>query len=131
MPVNTPSSASTSDVDKVSAAGEQTDIDVGSSDPIDTSAKNASEKQEEKDGSLARQPTAVSNSGKKVEQVKTREDGAEYPGGMTLGLVVLALCLSVFTMALGKRTAGWLVAVRLTSSRRQFHHRDCNPQDHR
>ncbi|KXX72948.1 putative HC-toxin efflux carrier TOXA [Madurella mycetomatis] len=98
VPVITPSSASTSDVDKVSAAGEQTDIDVGLSDPIDTAAKN--EKQEEKDGSLARQPTAVSNSGKKIEQVKTREDGAEYPGGMTLGLVVLALCLSVFTMAL-------------------------------
>ncbi|GAB1317454.1 hypothetical protein MFIFM68171_07664 [Madurella fahalii] len=93
-----PSSASASDVDKVSAAGEQTDIDVGSSDAIDITAQN--EKQEAKDSSLARQPTAASDSGKKIEQVKTREDGAEYPGGVTLGLIVLALCLSVFTMAL-------------------------------
>lgn len=31
-----------------------------------------------------------------------REDGIEYPTGIKLGLIVLALCLSVFLMALGK-----------------------------
>lgn len=36
-----------------------------------------------------------------VETAK-REDGTEYPTGIKLGLIVLALCLSVFLMALGK-----------------------------
>ncbi|KAH6847202.1 major facilitator superfamily domain-containing protein [Chaetomium sp. MPI-CAGE-AT-0009] len=54
----------------------------------------------EKSDALARQATATSKTGKKLEQTATREDGTEYPSGLTLGLIVLALCLSVFTMAL-------------------------------
>jgi hypothetical protein len=36
----------------------------------------------------------------KLEQVFTREDGVEYPTGVRLGLVMLALCLAVFLLAL-------------------------------
>jgi hypothetical protein len=36
-----------------------------------------------------------------VEAVNTREDGTEYPTGVKLGLIALALCLSVFLVALG------------------------------
>jgi hypothetical protein len=36
-----------------------------------------------------------------VEAVNTREDGTEYPTGLKLGLIALALCLSVFLVALG------------------------------
>jgi hypothetical protein len=36
-----------------------------------------------------------------VQAVNTREDGTEYPTGLKLGLIALALCLSVFLVALG------------------------------
>ncbi|KAL2017192.1 hypothetical protein VTK56DRAFT_2512 [Thermocarpiscus australiensis] len=86
---------SVSDDEKASAAGEQTDVDAGSSRPLGQAAE-----EDEKHAPLDRQATAASNTGRRVEQVQTREDGAEYPTGLTLGLIVLALCLSVFTMSL-------------------------------
>jgi hypothetical protein len=98
VPTLAPSRVSTSDDGKVSAAGEQTDVEMGSSNPVET----ADEKHDEKHGDLARQATATSKTGKALEQTPTREDGTEYPKGMTLSLIVLALCLSVFVMALGK-----------------------------
>lgn len=110
VPTLAPSKASVSDDGKVSAAGEQTDVEVGSAEPIDASSRNEKEKQDEpgsqekgeKGEALAKQATATSKTGKKLEQTPTREDGTEYPTGVKLGLIVLALCLSVFTMALGR-----------------------------
>ncbi|KAK4226622.1 putative efflux system protein [Podospora fimiseda] len=55
----------------------------------------------EKQAPLSRKQTAASNAGSNaLHQVQTREDGEEYPTGMKLGLIILALCLSVFVMAL-------------------------------
>lgn len=54
----------------------------------------------EKHDELARHATAASKSGQTITQTRTREDGTEYPTGMKLGLITLALCLSVFLMAL-------------------------------
>ena len=55
----------------------------------------------EKDNGITRQATAASAAGgKSLQQTRTREDGTEYPTGMKLGLISLALCLSVFLMAL-------------------------------
>jgi hypothetical protein len=97
VPTLAPSRVSLSDDGKVSAAGEHTDVDL-SSNPVETS----DEKHDEKHADLARQSTATSKTGKPLEQTPTREDGTEYPKGVTLSLIVLALCLSVFVMALGK-----------------------------
>ena len=100
VPTLAPSRASASDDGKVSAAGEKTDVDIGSANPVEI----VSEKQhqdETKHDVLARQATATSKTGNPLEPSATREDGTEYPTGVTLGLIVLALCLSVFTMALG------------------------------
>ena len=36
----------------------------------------------------------------KLEEVETREDGTPYPTGVKLGVIVLAICLSIFLMAL-------------------------------
>lgn len=36
-----------------------------------------------------------------VNTLQKREDGTDYPSGINLFLIVLALCLSVFLMALG------------------------------
>jgi len=35
-----------------------------------------------------------------LKQIKTSESGVEYPHGLKLGLISLALCLAVFLMAL-------------------------------
>lgn len=107
-----PSTASASDDGKISAAGDQTDLEVGSANPIDeTAQRNETEKVE----SLARHATATSQHGKDVERVQTREDGAAYPTGVNLALIVMALCLSVFVMALGSNpaaAAGFYIVLR-------------------
>ena len=36
-----------------------------------------------------------------VNTLQKREDGTDYPSGLKLFLIILALCLSVFLMALG------------------------------
>jgi hypothetical protein len=38
--------------------------------------------------------------GHDLSKIKTSETGVEYPNGVKLGLITLALCLSVFLMAL-------------------------------
>lgn len=102
-PTLAPSRASASDDGKASAAGEQTDLDVGTAEPTEKQSHN-NEKQEEsqeKPDTIVKVATATSATGSKLQQTTTREDGTEYPKGVMLGLIILALCLSVFTMALG------------------------------
>jgi hypothetical protein len=99
--------------------------DVEAAPPADTAAAGEPEKTAE----LARQATAASKSGQSIRPTATREDGTEYPSGMKLGLITLALCLSVFLMALGMwphRTDG-LAA----NTARQLHHRNRHPRDHK
>lgn len=48
----------------------------------------------EKNDRLLKQP------GESLGVVQTQEDGTEYPRGVKLSLIVLALCLGVFLMAL-------------------------------
>ncbi|KAI0898172.1 putative efflux pump [Annulohypoxylon nitens] len=55
---------------------------------------------QEKNQELARHTTALSRHGDSIRQIQTREDGTEYPTGMKLFLITLALCLGVFLMAL-------------------------------
>jgi len=55
----------------------------------------------EKQEPLAKTPTVASHAGgQSLGPRPTREDGAEYPTGAKLALITLALCLSVFLMAL-------------------------------
>ncbi|KAI0378099.1 putative efflux pump [Hypomontagnella monticulosa] len=58
------------------------------------------EEPQEKIQELAKHSTAHSRNGEPMHQIQTREDGTEYPTGLKLGLITLALCLSVFLMAL-------------------------------
>ncbi|KAI1099136.1 putative efflux pump [Jackrogersella minutella] len=55
---------------------------------------------QEKTQDLGRHTTAQSRHGESMHQIQTREDGTEYPTGAKLGLITLALALSVFLMAL-------------------------------
>lgn len=54
----------------------------------------------EKVVALTKQATARSHNSNALRQTQTREDGVEYPTGMKLFLISLALCLSVFLIAL-------------------------------
>ncbi|KAK4192337.1 putative efflux system protein [Podospora australis] len=111
-PTVAPSAASISENEKVSVTGEATDKDDATIKTATAKVSDIDEKAEDKepttsptkekaDDSLARHPTAVSHAGSKtLHQPRTREDGEEYPTGMKLFLIVLALCLSVFVMAL-------------------------------
>jgi len=74
---------------------------VNNSSSLDTEQVSAQETtQNEKHNDLRQQTTATSNHGQPVHRIRTREDGTEYPTGMKLVLISLALCLSVFLMAL-------------------------------
>jgi hypothetical protein len=51
-------------------------------------------------GALAKTQTAKTENGEPIQQIMTREDGSEYPKGMKLTLITVALCLSVFLISL-------------------------------
>ncbi|RKU40632.1 hypothetical protein DL546_001366 [Coniochaeta pulveracea] len=73
----------------------------------------------EKDNTLTRHATATSHAdtGHSIQQTTTREDGTEYPKGLKLGLITLALCLSVFLMALDNS----IIATAIPKITDQFH----------
>ncbi|ERS98993.1 uncharacterized protein SPSK_04078 [Sporothrix schenckii 1099-18] len=52
-----------------------------------------------------------------VAKTATREDGSEYPTGARLGLIMLALCLAVFLMALDNS----IIATAIPKITDQFH----------
>lgn len=81
--------------EKISAIEEPSDIEGTSTNRAITPVADG-----EKHEGLARQATAVSKTGQSITQTQTREDGTEYPKGMKLSFIMLALCLSVFVMAL-------------------------------
>lgn len=56
---------------------------------------------QEKTHALVHTATAEPDNEPSLKATTTREDGTEYPTGPKLTLIVLALCLSVFLVALG------------------------------
>ncbi|KAI1082704.1 putative efflux pump [Whalleya microplaca] len=58
------------------------------------------EPSQEKSRDLTEQATAQPQHGNSLRRLRTRENGTEYPSGLYLSLIVLALCLAVFLMAL-------------------------------
>ncbi|KAK0724214.1 major facilitator superfamily-domain-containing protein [Lasiosphaeris hirsuta] len=83
--------------EKGSNAGDTSDPEI---ETVSNRAPTPGPSNDPEKTDLARQATAVSKTGQSIAQVATREDGTEYPTGTKLGLIVLALCLSVFLMAL-------------------------------
>ncbi|KAI0399016.1 MFS general substrate transporter [Xylaria palmicola] len=55
---------------------------------------------EKGDNDLAKTQTARTENGDRLQPTETREDGTEYPTGVKLTLISVALCLSVFLIAL-------------------------------
>jgi hypothetical protein len=76
-----------------------------SSDSIKSSGAEGVERENygpeaEKSETLAQIQTAHTQHGEPIKPTETREDGSEYPSGLKLALISLALCLSVFLIAL-------------------------------
>lgn len=61
--------------------------------------------------------SVASKSGLSVQRTTTREDGTDYPQGIKLGFITLALCLCVFLMALDNS----IIATAIPKITDQFH----------
>jgi EmrB/QacA subfamily drug resistance transporter len=72
---------------------------------------------DEKHNDLTQQQTAASQGEHSLRPTTTREDGTEYPSGMKLALINLALCLAVFLMALDNA----IIATAIPKITDQFH----------
>ncbi|KAK3940919.1 hypothetical protein QBC46DRAFT_449140 [Diplogelasinospora grovesii] len=113
-PTIAPSAASMTEDEreKVSTReGEQTDADAT------VSEYQAEPAVDEKQHELTQQATAASKAGQSIRQTRTRDDGTEYPTGLKLGLISLALCLSVFLIALDNS----IIATAIPKITDQFH----------
>ena len=102
QPTIPPSAASMTEDDKVSSKGATaSETDAASTNPTNA-ITGAAEADNEKSASneLKQQATATSKHGSTIEPSRTREDGVAYPKGYELFLITLALCLSVFLIAL-------------------------------
>ncbi|KAH8675576.1 major facilitator superfamily domain-containing protein [Xylariales sp. PMI_506] len=82
-----------------------------------TAPEAATETENEKTTVLARHTTAQSQQGDALEQTLTREDGVPYPAGLKLFLITLALCLSVFLVALDNS----IIATAIPKITDEFH----------
>ena len=101
-PTVAPSTASISDVEKEDGLRSERETVRGAEDTAAEDTVQADEAAAERHNDLAKAPTAASKAGQSIKTVPTRDDGTEYPTGVKLGLISLALCLSVFLMALGE-----------------------------
>lgn len=98
-PTIAPSAASMTEDDKMSGKGG-----AGTANSeTDAASRGGGENEKsatDTGAELQKQATAASGTGSAIEPSRTREDGLEYPKAYELGLITLALCLSVFLMAL-------------------------------
>ncbi|KAH8881291.1 MFS general substrate transporter [Thozetella sp. PMI_491] len=122
-PTVAPSTRSVADFEKSSVenvprdeASESSSVRVATASgtgPQDTEVAAEAEKHHE----LTQHATAATNSGDAVHAIQTREDGTEYPKGMKLFLISLALCLAVFLMALDNS----IIATAIPKITDEFH----------
>lgn len=61
---------------------------------------------------------------------ETEEEELEYPKGLKLFVISIALCLSVFLVALVSMVGSWLQHCRLTMLAGQYNNRHSNPSHH-
>ncbi|KAI1820152.1 MFS general substrate transporter [Xylaria intraflava] len=87
-------------------AGPTSEHPTGSAAVADTEKTESLEK-----------PQTASRDGEPLQQSTTREDGVAYPTGMKLFLITIALCLSVFLVALDNA----IIATAIPSITRAFH----------
>jgi EmrB/QacA subfamily drug resistance transporter len=120
----TSSSISSSDMEKPqpgshippthSSSGVYHNADIAAKDKEDV--RGPSEPASDLVHTLSRVATAASE----LARTETRQDGSEYPGGLKLVLITVALCLAVFLMALDNS----IIATAIPKITDQFHSLD-------
>ncbi|RYP66893.1 hypothetical protein DL771_007550 [Monosporascus sp. 5C6A] len=70
----------------------------------------------EKRGQFARRPMTGSQFSGSVVEIQARGERTEYPTGLTLRLIVLAICLSILLMGLDLPDIGWYGSAYLLTS---------------
>ncbi|KAI1176176.1 MFS general substrate transporter [Nemania sp. FL0916] len=124
-PTRVPSKHSTVDYDEkeVQSTLQSRDHSASSSASSQNSimAENArvepNDTTEKTEEDLTKTQTARTQNGDALQQIQTREDGSEYPSGAKLLLISLALCLSVFLIALDNS----IIATAIPSITDAFH----------
>ena len=119
-PTVAPSYRSLSEVEKASVENLRQQPDDAVSEASEEQQQQQPAEENEKGNELTLHATAASHAGgASVRQVATRDDGTEYPTGVKFGLIMLALCLSVFLVALGKPSASSSCARYVVSTPRE------------
>ncbi|KAK8055147.1 hypothetical protein PG993_000374 [Apiospora rasikravindrae] len=97
----------------------ETTYEFRDSDPVETGSLNHGVDPASEWPVIARQPTESEKVDAEVNarKVNLREDGTEYPSGVKLNLIMLAVCLAVFLMALDNA----IIATAIPKITDQFH----------
>jgi hypothetical protein len=104
---------------------EKTAMDDSASDTLKSVSASVFDEKAERQGSRSPTPTPSIHNEEKyatateadLQKVSTSAEGVEYPTGIKLSLISLALCLSVFLMALDNTIiVSSLLAYCLTTS---------------
>ncbi|KAI0546790.1 MFS general substrate transporter [Xylaria curta] len=96
---------------------DQAESGIGSSESSIIEGDARADHFPEKTESLAKVQTARTENGHALQPTETREDGTEYPKGVKLLLISIALCLSVFLIALDNS----IIATAIPAITVQFH----------
>lgn len=120
---STSSSMTTTDMEKEQAQNPQTNPPSDAYHHVDISVKekeHAPEQPATPAPDLVHTLSRVATAASELRRTETRQDGTEYPGGVKLVLITIALCLAVFLMALDNS----IIATAIPKITDQFHSLD-------
>lgn len=119
---STSSSMATTEMEKEKAQAPQTNSSSDEYHHVDINVKEKEGAPEPPApaGDLVHTVSRVATAASEMRRTETREDGTEYPGGIKLALISIALCLAVFLMALDNS----IIATAIPKITDQFHSLD-------
>lgn len=120
---STSSSMATTDMEKEQAQNPQKSPSSDVYNHVDVNVKEkagTSEQPTSPAPDLVHTLSRVATAASELRRTETRQDGSEYPGGVKLLLITVALCLAVFLMALDNS----IIATAIPKITDQFHSLD-------
>lgn len=122
-PRKSTSSMGSTDMEKEKAHIPQTDSSSEAYHQVDVAVKEKEADQDEPAApaaDLVHTLSRVATAASELRRSETRQDGTEYPSGLKLALITIALCLAVFLMALDNS----IIATAIPKITDQFHSLD-------
>ncbi|KAI3392017.1 hypothetical protein diail_6344 [Diaporthe ilicicola] len=111
------------DMEKEKAQTSRPDSSADAYPHVDVKAQekqDTSKAQEAPSADLVHTLSRVATAASELRRTETRQDGSEYPSGIKLVLITIALCLAVFLMALDNS----IIATAIPKITDQFHSLD-------